>query len=172
MDAISIESVKNDEAELLQRVSRLTFFDTYSSFNTPENIRKYLNDNLSLEKITEELNNTNSKFYFAKKDGDILGYLKVSYNGMPPKINDKNALEIERIYVLKGIQGKGIGQQLIEKAVDVAKESNLQDIWLGVWEENRNAINFYTRNGFVAYDKHVFMLGNDEQIDVLMKRSI
>lgn len=172
MNPIKIESVSIGEVELLQRISRLTFFDTYSNFNTSENMKMYLNNQLSLERIAEELNNTNSKFYFAKKEGNVVGYLKLSYNDMPPKISDKNALEIERIYVLKDMQGNGIGQQFIQKAIDVAKESNIQNIWLGVWEENRNSINFYKKNGFEAFDKHIFILGDEEQIDVLMKRSI
>jgi ribosomal protein S18 acetylase RimI-like enzyme len=42
-------------------------------------------------------------------------------------------------------------------------------VWLGVWEENHRAIRFYTKNGFVVFDKHVFIMGNDEQTDLLMQ---
>nr|WP_228115767.1 hypothetical protein [Sphingobacterium faecium] len=43
-------------------------------------------------------------------------------------------------------------------------------VWLGVWEENPRAINFYKKNGFEEFDKHVFILGDDEQTDILMKK--
>jgi ribosomal protein S18 acetylase RimI-like enzyme len=48
----------------------------------------------------------------------------------------------------------------------------LQYLWLGVWEHNQKAINFYERNGFVTFGSHNFMLGNDKQTDLLMRRSI
>jgi len=43
-------------------------------------------------------------------------------------------------------------------------------VWLGVWEENPRAIKFYKKNGFVEFDKHTFVLGEDEQTDILMKK--
>lgn len=43
-------------------------------------------------------------------------------------------------------------------------------IGLEGWEENTKAIQFfYTKNGFEAFDKHIFMLGSDQQIDIMMK---
>lgn len=38
-----------------------------------------------------------------------------------------------------------------------------------VGKENSRAINFYKKNGFVEFDKHIFRLGNDEQTDIMMK---
>jgi ribosomal protein S18 acetylase RimI-like enzyme len=52
---------------------------------------------------------------------------------------------------------------------DRAKKTNADYIWLGVWEENTKAINFYTKNGFAGFDKHIFKLGDDEQTDIMMK---
>lgn len=84
-------------------------------------------------------------------------------------MKDDKALEIERIYVLSEYHGKRIGQLLYEKAMQIAKQSNADYIWLGVWEENPRAISFYKKNGFVEFDKHIFKLGDDEQTDIMMK---
>lgn len=78
-------------------------------------------------------------------------------------------MEIERIYVLKEFHGKKVGQILYEKAIELAKGIDADFIWLGVWEENPRAIRFYEKNGFSAFDKHIFQLGNDEQTDIMMK---
>ena len=80
-----------------------------------------------------------------------------------------NSLEIERIYVLESFQGKKIGQILFNKAVEITKNLNLHTIWLGVWEKNISAINFYLKNGFEKFDQHIFRLGDDEQIDYMMR---
>jgi ribosomal protein S18 acetylase RimI-like enzyme len=84
-------------------------------------------------------------------------------------LQDNEALEIERIYVSKEFHGKKAGQVLYEKAMEVAKDKNADYVWLGVWEENQRAINFYKKNGFVEFDKHIFKLGNDEQTDIMMR---
>jgi len=62
-----------------------------------------------------------------------------------------------------------VGQVLYEKAIQLAKERKAPYVWLGVWEENPRAIQFYKKNGFVEFDKHLFVLGEDEQTDLMMK---
>jgi ribosomal protein S18 acetylase RimI-like enzyme len=74
------------------------------------------------------------------------------------------------IYVKSAYHGKKIGQLLYEKALELARLQNKAYLWLGVWEENLKAIRFYEKNGFIAFDKHVFRFGGDEQIDVMMKK--
>jgi len=86
------------------------------------------------------------------------------------EVKDNKALEIERIYVLKEFQGKKVGQLLYEKAMQIAIQKNAAYVWLGVWEKNPKAINFYKKNSFVEFDKHLFMLGNDQQTDIMMRK--
>jgi len=74
--------------------------------------------------------------------------------------------------VLKAYQGRQIGQVLYEKALAVANELQVSYVWLGVWERNERAIQFYTKNDFVEFGQHIFTLGEDEQVDKLMKKNI
>ena len=103
------------------------------------------------------------------QDNNIIGYLKLNIGQSQTEIKNDNALEIERIYVLKEFHGQNIGQQLFEKALERAHAQKVDFIWLGVWEENKRAIQFYTKNGFIAFDKHIFKLGDEEQSDIMMK---
>jgi len=81
-------------------------------------------------------------------------------------------MEIERIYVLQSMHGKRVGHLLLQTAISEAVASSMEFLWLGVWEQNVKAIQFYKRHGFVAFGTHVFMLGNDAQTDILMKLPI
>nr|WP_229746632.1 GNAT family N-acetyltransferase [Pedobacter mendelii] len=54
--------------------------------------------------------------------------------------------------------------------MEVAHQKGLKSIWLGVWEENPRAIKFYEKNGFLAFDKHVFKMGDDIQTDIMMRK--
>ena len=172
MGNIEIRKVSINDIIQLQEISKRTFFETYSLLNTEENMSKYLNENFSLEKLSAELHNNNSEFYFAFHNNDIIGYLKLNKAQAQTDLKDNNSLEIERIYVLQAFQGKKVGKLFYEKAIQIAKQIDVEYIWLGVWEENPKAINFYKKNGFVEFDKHFFKLGNDEQKDILMKLQI
>lgn len=169
MENIYIRKATLQDIHQLQSISRQTFSETFSAGNTEENLKKYLEEDLSLEKLQSELSDKNAQFYFAEVDHKIIGYLKLNFGQSQTELKDNKALEIERIYVLKAFHGKEVGQLLYDKAIQIAKQFNADYIWLGVWEENPRAINFYKKNGFVEFDKHIFKLGNDEQIDIMMK---
>jgi diamine N-acetyltransferase len=150
-------------------ISRQTFSETFSAGNTAEDMKKYLEGELSIVNLTAELNNKDSEFYFAIIENKVVGYIKLNFGQSQTELKEDNSLEIERIYVSKKYHGKRVGQLLYEKAIEISKQKNADYIWLGVWEENPRAISFYKKNGFVEFDKHLFVLGNDEQTDIMMK---
>lgn len=166
---ITIKEVILSDIEQLQKIGRQTFSETFSSGNTRENMKKYLEESFSTGRLTDELNDKNSEFYFVLSENDVIGYLKINLQASQTELKDEKALEIERIYVLKEFHGRKIGQVLYDKAIEIAGKKNADYVWLGVWEENLRAISFYKKNGFEEFGKHIFKLGNDEQADILMK---
>jgi ribosomal protein S18 acetylase RimI-like enzyme len=169
MSDIFIKNVGINDILILQNIGRQTFSETFTESNTAENMQKYLEEGFAIQKLTLELQNENSQFYFAQLEDVVLGYLKINFGASQTELKDNKAVEIERIYVLQAFQGKKIGQLLYEKAMQIAKEVKAEFIWLGVWEENIKAIHFYNKNGFVPFDKHIFKLGDEEQTDIMMK---
>lgn len=169
MNKIEIKKVTINELDQLQKIGRQTFYQTFASDNSEENMSKYLDEGFSVAKLTTELNDKNAEFYFASLDNNVIGYLKINFGQSQTELKDDKAVEIERIYVLKEYHGKGVGQLLLRQAIKIARQKNAEYVWLGVWEENPRAINFYKKNGFVEFDKHIFKLGNDEQTDIMMK---
>lgn len=169
MDNFEIRKVKKDEVEQLQKIGRQTFSETFSSGNNEEDMIKYLDEGFSSEKLKAELNDKESEFYFALLDNEVIGYLKINFGQAQTELKEDSTLEIERIYVLNKFHGKKVGQQLYEKAIKIARQKSVDYVWLGVWEKNPRAIRFYEKNGFIAFDKHIFKLGKDEQTDIMMK---
>ena len=129
----------------------------------------YLETNFSKTVLLSELNHSNVNYYFIELENEKVGYLKLNEGNAQTELKDAKSLEIERIYLKKGYQGKGIGLQLLKKAIAVAKEKAVTYIWLGVWEENPKAIQFYKKHGFEVFDTHTFLLGSDEQTDYMMR---
>ena len=172
MENIIIKKTTLEDLEKLQKIGRITFEETFSESNSDENMRNYLEEAFSNEKLTGELRNKDSEFHFAMSNDIVIGYLKINFGESQTELKDSKSLEIERIYVLAQFHGKKIGQILYNKAIEIAKLKNSEYVWLGVWEENLRAINFYKKNGFVEFDKHIFQLGNDKQTDIMMKMKL
>ena len=172
MKNIEIIKITKIDIDQLQKIGRETFYETFSESNTEENMRNYLEAGFSIDKITTELNDENAEFYFAKIENNVIGYLKLNFGASQTELKSEKAIEIERIYVLKEYHGQKVGQILYDKAIEIAKKKNAEFIWLGVWEENPRAINFYKKNGFIEFDKHIFKLGDDEQTDIMMKLNL
>ncbi|RQO35570.1 GNAT family N-acetyltransferase [Chryseobacterium sp. KBW03] len=172
MNNIIIRKVNTDDLIALQQIGRKTFSETFSESNSKENMEKYLREGFSEEKLLDELADENSEFYFAIDGVDIIGYLKINFGNAQTELKDNKGLEIERIYVLSTYHGKKVGQLLYDHAIEIATKSLARYVWLGVWEENPRAINFYKKNGFVEFDKHIFVLGDDEQTDIMMKKEL
>ena len=172
METPAIKKIELSEIQKLQKIGRKTFYETFSGDNSEKNMKDYLEEKFAIGKLTTELSNPDSEFYFAHIDDRILGYLKVNFGEAQTELKDKEGLEIERIYVLQEFHGLKVGQLLYLKALEIAKDTDLKYIWLGVWEENLRAQNFYKKNGFVAFDKHIFVLGDQKQTDLLMKLTL
>jgi ribosomal protein S18 acetylase RimI-like enzyme len=169
MSSIKIRKATLSDLEAIQKISTQTFIETFAAVNTPENIANYVKDSFNSEQLTSELNNVNSQFYLATSGNEILGYLKINFGDAQTETITKNALEVHRIYVSQAFHGKNVGQLLLDEVKKIAQHTGVDYIWLGVWEENHRALRFYTKNGFVEFDKHVFTLGNEEQTDLLMR---
>jgi diamine N-acetyltransferase len=75
MEHIVIRKITREDLDRLKIIGRNTFFETFSEGNTKENMEKYLEEGFSIEKLTSELNNQNSRFYFAELNKNIIGYL-------------------------------------------------------------------------------------------------
>ncbi|MBK9271086.1 MAG: GNAT family N-acetyltransferase [Saprospiraceae bacterium] len=169
MSRIEFQKLSLKDLDELREISIKTFYESFAMGNTEENMRKYLTEAFSLEQLSAELTDENVEFYFASIHQERIGYIKLNHGLAQTEMKEDNALEIERIYVLRNYQGQKVGQALYEKALHIARQHKLDYIWLGVWEKNTAAIRFYERIGFVEFDRHIFKLGDEDQTDIMLK---
>lgn len=167
-----IERVTVEAVEQLQAIAKTTFIATFGDANNQNDMTDYVESKLTIEQLKSELLNPFSQFYFALDGAEVIGYLKVNTKSAQTEAQGDDALEIERIYVLDTYHGMKVGQLLYNYALQLAAELNVNRVWLGVWEENKRAIRFYEKNGFSIFDQHVFVLGTDEQTDLLMEKRL
>lgn len=169
---VSFRACALSDKQQLRDIAEETYRDAFGAHNTQADMDEYVRNSFSLARMEEELKNPHSRFIYALQNGEVAGYIKLNFAPAQTELNDDTALEIERIYVLKHCQGQSIGQQLVNHAIQLAQAQRLQYIWLGVWEHNPRAIRFYQRNGFRRFSQHIFKIGQDEQLDYLMRKEL
>lgn len=172
--SVTLSRITVEEAEALSDLSKKSFADAFIPENKerPQNVYDFIDVAYTPERLKLELTDSNSQFYFARdtQSSALLGYMKLNFGPAQTEIRDPDALEVERLYLTGNQVGKGTGQVLFDKAIEIAIAAGLKYVWLGVWEHNLKARKFYTRNGFTDFDSHIFTLGEDDQTDILMKR--
>ena len=169
---ITVRPATMEDAELIADLSRETFFETFASQNTTADMDKFMQTQFAKDKLMEELNERENLFFLAYIDNQVAGYLKLGDGRSPVQLKNVSAIEIVRIYSIASMIGKGIGKALMQTSIKTAIERNKDIIWLGVWERNLRAIDFYQKWGFEKFGEHDFILGNDIQTDWLMKKHL
>jgi ribosomal protein S18 acetylase RimI-like enzyme len=171
-NTLQITLLQQVDINLLQQIATQTFIETFAHVNTEEDMQLYIQNNLSLDQLQQEWDNENSLFYIATLNGSTIGYIKLNQHQAQTVMQGAEAIEIERIYILQAYQGLQYGSLLLHQVITTAHQLNKKFIWLGVWEQNKRAIQFYKKQGFQYFDQHIFMLGNDAQTDWLMKKDL
>lgn len=169
MEKYLIKECSLEDIEEIKYLSEKTFYETFSNENTKEDMENYLKENFSYEQLESEMKNSGSRFYIIENNEEVAAYMKLNFDKAQTETGHDNTLEVQRIYVLQEYKSNHIGKKLIQKAIEIGRNNNLNYIWLGVWENNINAIKFYEKQGFEKFDTHIFKLGEDEQTDNLMK---
>ncbi len=160
------------DAAILTELGVKTFCDTFAQDNTAENMKMYLEKNFTQEQLEKELRDPASTFLLAHDRDLLVGYAKLRRSEQPAELGDTPSLEIERIYSIKEYHGKKVGKALMLACLDITRKEGFKTVWLGVWEHNPRAMDFYEKWGFEKFGVHSFMLGTDTQTDLLMKKNL
>ena len=169
---IEIRPAQKTDAALIADLSRQAFYDSFADSNTEEDMRKFMNEQFKRDDLIKEVQMGNGIFFLAYNENEPSGYVRMHDGERYDAFGNKSSIEIVRIYAVKSSIGKGIGSALMTSCIETASRLNRQVIWLGVWEHNKRAIDFYIKWGFTKFGQHNFTLGNDVQTDWLMMKEI
>lgn len=158
-----------EDLNQLIKISKSTFVDAFEAENDPEDFKTYMDFAFNEAKLTEELENPHTFFYFAYHNKSLVGCFKLNVNEAQSDLMDEDSIELERIYVISEFQGKGAGKSMLQYVKQLAFKTKKYFLWLGVWEHNNEAINFYEREGFSKFGMHPYYIGKDKQMDWLMR---
>lgn len=173
--SLVIRRATSADAAALAAFAEAAFADTFGVDNTPEDMAVYLAQAFGEAKQRDELADRSRIVLLAERDGELAGYAMLNdatAPAGPTSVELTNAIEIARLYSGRRWIGTGVGATLMQHCLDLAASRGRAWIWLGVWERNSRAINFYSRWGFGDVGSQSFQLGADRQTDRIMARRI
>lgn len=175
MTEITIRKASLEEdADILRDLSSKTFWDAFHDHpkNAPEDLADYMQKAFSPEQIRLEFSEENSIFLIAEVEKEAAGYAKLKIDSTEEGIDAARPMELARLYSKQEFLGRGVGAKLMDECFEIAGQNDCDVIWLGVWEYNSRAQRFYEKYGFRKVGTHIFQLGSDPQIDLLMQKEL
>jgi GNAT superfamily N-acetyltransferase len=160
------------DAKMLSEFGAKTFYDTFAKDNTPENMAVHLKRSFSPEIQFAELSSPDNIFLIVEIESQPIGYAQLILGSKEDMVAGTNPLEIRRIYASQEYLGKGVGKELMRAAIQEARQRDCDSLWLGVWEKNPRAIDFYKKWGFKEVGMHTFKVGDDPQRDFVMELAL
>lgn len=155
--------------DALAKISRQTFIEAFEKDNNPVDFKNYIEKAFAKNTLKRELSNIETSFYLLTKGEIVVGYFKLNLGEAQTDVKQEHSMELERIYILSEHQGLGLGGILLTKVKEMAMQQNKTMLWLGVWQKNERAIQFYQRQGFRKFGTHPYYIGSDKQTDWLMR---
>jgi ribosomal protein S18 acetylase RimI-like enzyme len=169
---ILIRRADEPDAGLLAELGARTFLDTFADSTKPEDMTAYLSASFSAGMQAAELADPYSTFFVAETGSAAGGYAKLHAGEAEACVKGLKPVELARLYVLREWFGRGVGEALMKACVEEAQRLGHLTMWLGVWEHNARAQAFYRKWDFRVVGEHVFRVGSDPQIDLIMERTL
>ena len=167
---VSYRNATSADLPAIDRVFRTSFCDTFAHLYRPEDLAAFLGQ-FTPEAWAEEFYDPRFRFRLAEEDGEVVGFVKIGPSSLPID-TDARAIELRQIYILKDHHGSGIAKALTDWAIDEVRDQGFEELYLTVYTDNHRARRFYDRYGFETVGPYAFMVGNQADEDIIMRKAL
>ena len=146
---IQIKKIDQIQAQELSDLAKQIYIPHYPYLWEQGGVDWYINEYAyPVHKIKAELADPNNEHFMVYSNNKAIGYLKINIHCKADDVDEFAPMELERIYIdIKSIQ-KGLGSQLIQFVIDLAKKYRKKELILKAMDSADNALNFYQKHGF------------------------
>ncbi|WP_299888779.1 N-acetyltransferase [uncultured Lacinutrix sp.] len=170
---IKIQIAKKADTRVLALLGRITWAESHGQYIDDKNsLLKYLDNNFSVSKIKQDINNPKNLFYIIYVDDLPVGYAKLIINAITESVASQNNCRLERIFIQNEFIPLKIGQQLLDFVEEKAKALQLDTMWLSVYIKNKRAIRFYERNEFKNVGELNFLVNEIAYENIVFSKKI
>lgn len=171
-DSMVLHVCDPDMAEAITLLGSETFLEAYESYFSDSDLKQYCHSVFEKQNIQKELVSDKILYKILHINKTVGGYIKLRWDRNCPEGVIAPAIELERIYLRKSFYRKNAGTFMMNEIKNYARLHAFASIFLGVWQENTRAIQFYKANGFTICGEKKFYLGELVNNDFIMTCNI
>lgn len=161
-----------EDADLLTELGITTFTEKWKDNYDEKTLQAYLSKAYDKAIIRNELQQDTFTYLLAFTPEQVIGFAKLSRRQQLADWITEPCLEVCRIYVLQAFQGFKAGAMMMDAAIEMARQEQMESVVLGVWENNDRAIAFYKRLGFEKAGTHPFHTAEIVETDWVMRKRL
>ena len=145
----------------IQQVAWDTWAFAYGEFIPEVDRRDFHSSYYALDKLQTLFDSKIVEGCVALSDDQIVGYSKTHWN------DQRREFFVTSLYVLPEFQKLNFGKLMLEHGIETARKLDVDRVWLGVMVENKPAIQWYVRQGFIFIESKPFTIGNTTIDDLI-----
>lgn len=170
----TIRQATTADCAAIAALGHSVFASTFGHSMPPHDLEAYLDATYTTEHMLANLQDTSQTVLVATTPrNQLAGFLVIVRGSTDPSIASyPDTVELLRFYIDTPFHGSGVAHTLMEKGEAVARGEGFQTMWLGVWEENGRAQNFYRRWGYEPVGSHDFVTGETISRDLIMVKTL
>lgn len=153
MDTICFEAVKQANKETYMAVGSLAYRQHYTHLWEKGDPTPYLAGSFTEEVLARELRDGGIAHFIVSVGGEEAGILKIIKDCAVGTYPAKEALLIEKIYLLNNCTGRQIGGVILKFAEGYARRLGKKVIWLDTMKKGP-ALNFYLKHHYRVLHEH------------------
>jgi len=107
--------------------------------------------------ISELMRSEDTKIFVAKEENIVVGYVLAKIDFYPPVYLYERHGEIYDLIVKSTYRGRGIGSDLLSKAIEWFNSLGLERVEVNLVTQNKVASTFYLKHGFKDYMQKLYL---------------
>lgn len=154
-----------DDASTLAAFASLAFTEAYRELDDPQELADYCAEHFRPDTLAAVIADPACATLLAEVGGALAGYAVVKAGPAPACVQGEAPLQLWRLYLGQHFVGQGLGARLMRAVQAEARRRARRTLWLGVYDRNVRAIEFYERFGFARVGGREFLFGGRLYVD-------
>jgi len=138
---------------VIRHITFQAWLGAYGTFIPEEDMKAYLDQHFVGPALERVMASPDVHGYVAEDSSGPIGWMRTLWDPTTRRCN------MTSLYVLPERQGCGAGGRLLEVAERCALSYGVNELWVGVLEQNLPALTWYEKRGFVRMHDAPFTMG-------------
>lgn len=161
---VQLRPARPEDAPRLAAFATQSFTDTYRDLDDAQDIADYCAEHFQPPVLAGVIADPACTTLLAWVGDALAGYAIVR-DKLPPPCVTGPAVQLWRLYLGQGFIGQKLGARLMQAAQHEARRRGAATLWLGVYDRNVRAVEFYRRFGFSQVGASEFLFGGQVYVD-------